>query len=50
MAPYLKKGFWSLRRRWEWKYKVRLQIAEDQSIGIVEVYYHDRKDNDLIER
>ena len=50
VASYLKKGFWSLRRRWEWKYKVRLQIAEDQSIGIVEVHYHDRKDNDLIER
>ena len=42
------RGLWSLRRRWEWKYKVRLQIAEDQSVGIVEIHYHDKKDNDLI--
>ena len=50
VASYLKKGFWSLRRRWEWKYKVWLKIVEDQSTGIVEVHYHDRKDNDLIEK
>ena len=48
MAAFLRKGLWSLRRRWEWKYKVRLEIAEDQSIGIVKIHYHDKKDNDLI--
>lgn len=48
VAAFLKKGVWSLRRRWEWKYKVRLCIAEDQSMGIIDVHYHDRKDNDLI--
>ncbi|MCR2030558.1 Rne/Rng family ribonuclease [Alistipes timonensis] len=48
VAAFLRKGFLSLRRRWEWKYKVRLQIVEDQSVGIVEVHYHDKKDNDLI--
>ncbi|WP_418983268.1 Rne/Rng family ribonuclease [Alistipes sp.] len=50
VASYLRKGFWSLRRRWEWKYKVRLQVAEDQSVGIVEVHYHDKKDSDLINK
>lgn len=50
VASYLRKGIWSLRRRWEWKYKVRLQVAEDQSVGIVEVHYHDKKDNDLINK
>ncbi len=48
ISLFLKKGVWSLRRRWEWKYKVRLCIAEDQSMGIIDVHYHDRKDNDLI--
>ena len=48
VAAFLRKGLLSLRRRWEWKYKVRLQIVEDQSVGIVEVHYHDKKDNDLI--
>ena len=50
VASYLKKGLFSLRRRWEWKYKVRLRIAEDQSTGIIEVHYHDKKDNDLIKK
>lgn len=48
VAAYLKKGLWPLRLRWELKYKVRLHIAEDQSMGIIDVHYHDRKDNDLI--
>lgn len=48
VAAFLKRGFWSLRRRWQWKYKVRLEVAEDQSTGIIDVHYHDRKDNDLI--
>ena len=48
VAAFLKKGVGSVRRRWEWKYKVRLCIAEDQSMGIIDVHYHDRKDNDLI--
>ena len=29
---------------------LRLEIAEDQSVGIVEVHYHDKKDNDLIQK
>ncbi len=48
VASYLKKGILSLRRRWAWKYKVRLQIIADQSTGIVEVHYHDKRGNDLI--
>ena len=50
VAAFLKKGFWSLRRQWQWKYKVQIDIAEDQSIGIIEVHYHDKKDNDLIKK
>lgn len=50
VAAFLRKGIWSLRRRWEWKYKLRLHVVEDQSLGIVEVHYHDDKDNDLINK
>ena len=50
VAAFLRKGLWSLRRRWEWKYKLRLHVVEDQSLGIVEVHYHDDKDNDLINK
>ena len=29
MASFLKQGLWSLRRRWQWKYKVRLHVVAD---------------------
>ncbi len=48
VAAYLKRGIFSIRRRWEWKYKVRIQIVEDQSQSMIDVHYHDKKDNDLI--
>ena len=50
VAAFLRRGFISLRRRWEWKYKTRIDVVEDQSTGIVEVHYHDRKGNDLIKK
>ena len=50
VASYLSKGLWSLRRRWQWRYKVRIHLVADQSVGIVDVHYHDRKGNDLIQR
>ena len=50
VAAFIRKGLWSLRRRWEWKYKTRIDVVEDQSTGIVEVHYHDRKGNDLIKK
>lgn len=48
VASFLTRGLWSLRRRWEWKYKTRIKVVEDQSTGIIEVHYHDKKGNDLI--
>jgi ribonuclease G len=49
VAAYLKQGFWSsLRRRWQRKYKVKLEVVEDQSLGIVDVHYCDKEGNDLI--
>lgn len=48
VASFLTRGLISLRRRWEWKYKTRIKVVEDQSTGIIDVHYHDRADNDLI--
>ncbi len=48
VASFLTRGWWSLRRKWEWKYKTCIKVVEDQSIGIIEVHYHDKKGNDLI--
>ena len=50
VATFLCKGLWSLRRRWQWRYKARIRITADQSVGIVDVHYRDRKGKDLIRK
>lgn len=47
VSSFLNQGLWSLRRRWMWKYKVKLKIVADQSVGIVDVHYYDKADKDL---
>lgn len=48
VAAYLKSGFPSVRRRWMHKYSFRLKIGIDQSLGIVEYRFLDRKDRNLL--
>ena len=48
VASFLTRGWISLRRRWQWRYKAKIEVVEDQSTGILEVHYHDKKGNDLI--
>ena len=48
VASFLTRGWISLRRRWQWRYKAKIEVVEDQSTGIIEVHYHDKKGNDLI--
>ena len=48
VAAFLHKGLWSLRLKWEWRYKVWIDIVADQSVGIVDVHYRDRHDNDIL--
>jgi len=50
VAAYLHHGLWSLRRRWMWRYKVRIRITSDQSNGIIDVRYRDRAGHDLLQR
>ncbi|MBO7331403.1 MAG: ribonuclease E/G, partial [Alistipes sp.] len=49
VASYLKQGFWSLRKQWMWRYKVRIDVVADQSLGMVDVKYLDRQGSALIE-
>ena len=48
VASYLCQGFLSLRRRWMWKYKVKIQVVADQSLGMVDVKYLGAKGELLI--
>ncbi len=48
VAAFLHKGLLSLRLRWQMRYKVWIDIVADQSVGIVDVHYYDRHNNDIL--
>jgi ribonuclease G len=48
VAAFLKRGFLSLRRRWAWRYKTRIKVVADQSVGMIEVRYEDKEGNDIL--
>jgi len=50
VAAFLCKGWWSPRRRWMIRYKVWIDIVADQSVGMVDIHYHDKHDNDILKR
>ncbi len=50
IAAYLCKGLFSLRSRWAWKYKCKIKVTTDQSMGILDVGYYDKDGKSLIEK
>ena len=48
VAAYLKQGLWSLRQRWIFKYKLRIKITTDLSVGMIDVSYLDKKGESLL--
>ncbi|MFI3323463.1 MAG: Rne/Rng family ribonuclease [Rikenellaceae bacterium] len=50
IAAYLCKGLLSLRRRWAFKYKCEIKVTTDQSMGILDVSYYDKKGKNLIKK
>jgi ribonuclease G len=47
ISSYLSQGFWSIRRRWQWRYKCRIKLLVDQSIGIAETKFYDKKGREI---
>jgi len=48
VSAFLHRGLWPLRLRWMWRYKVWLHIVEDQSVGIVDTRFYDRRGKQLL--
>lgn len=48
VSSYLTHGWCSLRLKWMWRYKAKLRITADQSVGIIDIHYLDKKGNSLI--
>ena len=48
VAAFLKKGLWSLRRKWSWRYNAKIKVVADQGVGMIEVRYEDKEGNDIL--
>ena len=48
VSAYLKRGLPSVRLRWMFKYRFRLIVRVDQSLGMVEYKFLDRKNRQLL--
>ena len=48
VAAYLRKGIWPLRMRWIFKYKLRIKLTTDHSVGMIDVSYLDKKGESLL--
>ncbi len=48
IAAYLRRGFWSIRTKWQFKYGCRIMIREDQSLGMLETKILDKKGRTLM--
>ncbi len=48
VAAFINKGLLSLRRRWSWRYKCKIEVVVDQSVGIIDVSYLNEKGINLL--
>jgi ribonuclease G len=47
VASYLKKGFFPVYRKWNFKYKISLKIQAVTSYHMLEYHFYDRYDNEI---
>ena len=48
VAAYLRRGLWSLKMRWMFKYKMRIRVSSTQSVGMIDVNYLDKEGKSLL--
>jgi ribonuclease G len=49
VAAYLSRGLWSRRMRWICKYKLRIKLTADPSVGMIDVSYLDKEGKSLLQ-
>jgi ribonuclease G len=47
VASYLKKGFFPVCRKWNFKYKIILKVQAVTSYHMLEYHFYDRYDNEI---
>ena len=48
ISAYLNKGFWSLIRKWRFKYKIRIKIQTISSFGFLEYHFTDSNGDKIV--
>ncbi len=48
IEAYIKKGWWSLLRKWQVKYRKKLRIQAINSLGFLDYNFFDEDDNEII--
>jgi ribonuclease G len=48
VAAYLRRGLWSLKMRWMFKYKMHIRVSSTQSVGMIDVNYLDKEGKSLL--
>ncbi len=47
LYAYLTKGFISIKRRWSWRYKIKLSIVEDTTYHLTEFHFFDANGEEI---
>ena len=47
VAAYLKKGFLSISRQWQFKYGFGVKVIENQQMAFLQYKFHDRKGEEI---
>ena len=47
LYAYLTKGFISIKRKWSWRYKIKLQITEDTTYHLTEFHFFDQEGEEI---
>ena len=47
LYAYLTKGFISIKRKWSWRYKIKLQISEDTTYHLTEFHFFDQEGEEI---
>ena len=47
LYAYLTKGFISIKRKWSWRYKIKLELMEDTTYHLTEFHFFDAEGEEI---
>jgi ribonuclease G len=47
LFAYLTKGFFSIRRKWRWKYKQKINVVVNNNYHLTEFHFFDKNEEEI---